>query len=278
MIDIIDMSYSYPQKETLFEGINVRFERGKIYGLLGKNGMGKSTLLKLIGGYLFPKQGRVQLDLETPQERRPQVMERIFFLSEEFNLPSLSIPNYIAAYSSFYSLFDKEKFYTILGELGIEADAKLHQLSYGQKKKFILSFGLATGATYLILDEPTNGLDIPSKVDFRKIVAEYVSEEQTVIISTHQINDLEHLLDAIVIIDYGHIVLVEDMIAIEEKVLFTTASTLPNDDSILHHQRMPGGYLMVSENKGQNPTQVHIEAFFNAVIQNKEYFSKLFNN
>jgi len=277
MISISDMTYSYPKKQPLFEDMNLQFEQGKIYGLLGKNGMGKSTLLKLIGGYLFPKKGLVKLNGEEPQNRRPHLMEQIFFLSEEFNLPSLSIRQYLAAFSPFYSAFDNARFYNILDELGIDADVKLQQLSYGQKKKFIISFGLATGAKYLIFDEPTNGLDIPSKIDFRKIIAEHITNEQIVIISTHQINDLEHLLDAIAIIDEGKIVMIKEISEIEESVLFTTASTLSESDAVIYHQRIPGGYLMISENKDGQPSKIEIEAFFNAVTQNKTFFSKLLN-
>ena len=262
MITISDLTYSYPKKNLLFDTMNLQFKQGQIYGLLGKNGMGKSTLLKIIGGYLFPNSGSVRLNEEEPQKRRPHLMEQVFFLSEEFNLPSLSIQQYLSAFSAFYSNFDSDLFYSVLSEFGIDANEHLYQLSYGQKKKFIISFGLATRAKYLIFDEPTNGLDIPSKADFRQIIAEHLTDEQIVIISTHQIKDLEHLLDAIAIIDEGKIVLIKEISCIEERVLFSTTTTLENDKSILHHQRIPGGYLTVSENKEKQASKIEIESIY----------------
>ena len=278
MIIVNDLNYAYDRDVPILQGVQLRFEPGKIYGLLGRNGMGKSTLLKLIGGYLFPISGRIRLNDQVPHHRCPQLLQRIFFLSEEFDLPSLTIAQYLTIYSPFYDDFDEDRFHTILREFDIAPRSKVNKLSYGQKKKFLIAFGLASMATYLILDEPTNGLDIPSKGDFRKIIAKYMSADQVVIISTHQIKDLENLLDAITIIDEGKILLSESLMAIEDKIYFTTDTTLPNDTSTLHHERIPGGYLILSQNIDGMTSQIEIEAFFNAVIRNKSYFSQLFNS
>lgn len=278
MISINQLDYSYSRHKEVFTGLDVRFEKGKIYGLLGKNGMGKSTLLKLIAGYLYPVAGSIKLNGNFPADRNPRLMEKIFFLSEDFLLPSLSISTYLKANSPFYSLFDRNKFEQILTEFDLDSHMQLKQLSYGQKKKFLLAFGLATRAEYLLLDEPSNGLDIPSKGEFRRILAAHVGEEQTVIISTHQIRDLENLLDAIVIIDEGEIILSKDTFEIENKVLFTATHTLQKDEAAIYAERIPGGYMHVSKNEQGLPSQLEIETFFNAVIQHKQVFSDLFNN
>ncbi len=277
MIHISQMSYSYPKKDKLFDSMSLSFEKGKIYGLLGKNGMGKSTLLRLIGGYLFPISGDILLDGTSPQKRHPQLTQKIFLLSEEFLLPDLSIEDYKKAYNPFYDAFDHKVFYEVISGFGLQSSSKIGELSYGQKKKFMIAFGLATRATYLILDEPTNGLDIPSKLDFRKILAQYITDEQCVIISTHQIKDLEHILDSIVVIDQGQIIINSDISNIENRLKFELSRSVEKHESVLYQQRVPGGYLNIIENEDNSHTSIEIEAFFNAVIHNKEAITKIFN-
>lgn len=278
MITIKQLDYSYSKQKELFSSLDINFEKGRIYGLLGKNGMGKSTLLKLIAGYLYPSGGSIKLNGIIPAGRDPQLMEKIFFLSEDFLLPSLSISAYAKANSPFYSLFDHKKFEQILSEFGLGTHMRLKELSYGQKKKFLLAFGLATHAQYLLLDEPTNGLDIPSKGEFRRILAAHVGENQTVIISTHQIRDLANLLDSIAIIDEGEIILSKDTREIEDKVLFTISHSLQKDESAIYSERVPGGYIHVSKNEAGISSQLEIETFFNAVIQHKQVFMNLLKN
>ena len=151
-------------------------------------------------------------------------------------------------------------------------------LSYGQKKKVILSFGLATNCKLLIMDEPTNGLDIPSKGQFRKILAGSITDDQTYIISTHQVKDLTHLIDAIIILENSEIVFHEHIGQIMEKLQFGVVQGMHAPDNVFYSERVPGGYVVVKENSDGVETEVEMEALFNAVTQNKTAIQELFKN
>ena len=210
MIKIENLSFNYGPKKPLFDQLNLTLPYGNIYGLLGKNGAGKSTLLKMMAGLLFPQKGKLDVVGFHPNERHPEFLQEVYFVSEEFELPSLSMEQFVRMYSPFYPRFNHLLFDEYLYEFKLPRQQKLPNMSYGQKKKFILAFGLATDCKLLILDEPTNGLDIPSKSQFRKIVASAIHEERSFIISTHQIRDMENLIDPIIILDEGKIVFFQD--------------------------------------------------------------------
>jgi len=276
MIAISDLHFSYNKKQRLFQGLDLELQEGKIYGLLGKNGTGKSTLLKLINGVLFPDNGNIYVSSYTAMSRKPAMLEQIFFLSEEFHLPAITPENYIKAYSSFYPKFDKAKFEDILNTFEVPRGSKLSNLSLGQKKKMAIAFGLSTNCKYLLFDEPTNGLDIPSKSQFRKVIATGFREDQVVIISTHQIRDLSNLIESVIIIEDGKIIFSKDVFEVEEKILFTKSlSSEANADS-LYSEMITGGYVHLHPNPDNEPSDVELEALFNAIISNKESLTKLF--
>ncbi|MCX7124878.1 MAG: ABC transporter ATP-binding protein, partial [Gammaproteobacteria bacterium] len=227
MINIQNMSFGYDNLDALFKKINLNLKTNNVCGLLGKNGSGKTTLLKLIAGLLFPKIGRCMCDIYDVTKRLPTGLENIYFVPEEFYLPELSAKNYLKLYSPFYRNFDNALFERYTNEFDIDNNKVLTTLSYGQKKKFLISFALATNAKLILFDEPTNGLDIPSKSQFRKLIASSMSEEKLFIISTHQVHDVEKLVDRVVIIDNGEIILNESTIQIANKISFTQQSSEP---------------------------------------------------
>lgn len=206
MLDITNLMFRYKQKTTLFAKLALHLDAGNIYGLLGKNGAGKTTLLKLIAGLLFPTEGNCQLLGKTTKARQPETLKQLFFLAEEFYVPNVTAKEYIKLYAPFYPEFAHDMLQQAAQELEISLDENLLQLSYGQKKKFMLAFGVATNCKLLLLDEPTNGLDIPSKSQFRKLLATALTPERAFIIATHQVRDLEHILDTAVILDEGRII------------------------------------------------------------------------
>ena len=206
MIQINNLEFSYKKNKILFDKLNLEMQAGKIYGLLGKNGAGKTTLLKQIAGLLYPGAGDILINNINSGKRAAEYLSNYYFIPEEFDIPSLTISQYLKIYSPFYPKFNKIQFWDYLKQFDFEEINKLNKLSYGQKKKFILSFGLATNTAILITDEPTNGLDIPSKSKFRKIIAGAVSEERLFIISTHQVRDIEGLIDSVVILENGKII------------------------------------------------------------------------
>jgi len=276
MIAIKDLYYSYKKEQPLFQGLDLELQPGKIYGLLGKNGTGKSTLLKLINGVLFPHEGHVAVESYESRDRRPGMLEQIFFLSEEYHLPTVTAESYVKAYSPFYPKFDRSKFEDIMNIFEVPRERKLSNLSLGQKKKAAIAFGLATNCKYLLFDEPTNGLDIPSKSQFRKVIATGFREDQVVIISTHQIRDLSNLIESVIIIEDGKIIFSKDVFEVEEKIMFTKSLSSDAKPDCLYSEMVTGGYVHLLPNPENEPSEVELEALFNAIISNKESVQNLF--
>ena len=277
MIEIDNLSFSYKKGQELFDQLNLTLEPGNIYGLLGKNGAGKSTLLKIMAGLLFPKNGNLDVIGYEPRERFPQFLQEIYLVTEEFHLPSMKMDRYVRFFSAFYPRFSQERFEEYAQEFDLPTDQKLNRLSYGQKKKFLLSFGLATDCKLLILDEPTNGLDIPSKSQFRKVVASAITEERSFIISTHQARDMENLIDPIIILDEGQIVFFQDTMEISQKLTVSKMKELPTD-SFIYSESTFGGYTVIHENKSKEESNMNLELLFNAVVSNKEKMYQVFNS
>lgn len=278
MIQINNLSFSYAPKLTLFERLELALPPGNIYGLLGKNGAGKSTLLKIMTGLLFPRAGNLDVLGFQPKDRHPQFTREIYLVTEEFYLPPLALDRFVSLYSPFYPRFSHGLFQAYINELKIPREIKLSAMSYGQKKNFLLSFGLATDCRLLLLDEPTNGLDIPSKSQFRKIVANAIHDDRSFIVSTHQVRDMENLIDPIIILDEGKIVFFQDYEQITRKLTFTRQSELPDPGSLVYSESSLGSYTVVKENTGTEETKMNLETLFNAVVSNTEKIREIFKN
>jgi ABC-2 type transport system ATP-binding protein len=277
MIQIDNLEFSYNRKQKLFDSLNLSLPSGAIYGLLGKNGAGKSTLLKIVAGLLFPKHGDILVEGCKPKDRVPQFLSEIFLVTEEFELPNLTMDCFVRINSPFYPRFNHNLFQDYITEFKIPLKQKLSALSYGQKKNFLLSFGLATDCRLLILDEPTNGLDIPSKSLFRKIVANAIHEERTFIISTHQVRDMENLIDPIIMLDEGKIIFFQDNGQISQKITISRQTETP-DSKVVYYESYLGGYTVVKENKSGDESKINLELLFNAMIANKEKMIEIFKN
>lgn len=269
MVIIRDLIFKYGKKQRLlFENLDCELASGSIVGLLGKNGAGKTTLLKLMIGLLRPTEGTVSVMEHEPAERQPSLLRDIYFLPEELHHPGVSIKNYVKANSGFYPLFDHELLARLIGDFDLPEDKNLNQLSYGQKKKFLISFALSTRCRMLVLDEPTNGLDIPSKSIFRKVMAGSLNDDQLVIISTHQVRDVENLIDRVLMLEQGKFIMQKSIYDISSKLQFTT-TTSADGDNILYREMVPGGYKVISPQAGGS-SSVDIELLFNAISNSAE--------
>jgi ABC-2 type transport system ATP-binding protein len=245
--------------------------------LLGKNGEGKSTLLKLIAGLLFPCKGNVNVMGFEPYKRRPEMLRDIYFLSEELPAHALSIAKFEKVYAPFYPDFSSDQFDRYLKEFDIpQKDCKMNKLSYGQKKKVMVAFGLATNTKILLMDEPTNGLDIPSKGQFRRMVASTLEDDRCIIISTHQVRDLDSLIDNIIIMDGHEIVFSEPINNITDKLLFKVEDTDKKETSVIHSENNLRGFYQVCENLNHEDSKLDIELLFNAVNANKQRIKEIF--
>ncbi|MFC2136841.1 ATP-binding cassette domain-containing protein [Bacteroidota bacterium] len=276
MISINNLTFSYKQSPNLFNELKLELKPGNVYGLLGKNGAGKTTLLKIICGLLYPDQGNCDVLNHNPNQRLPEMLKEIYIIPEEFYLPSVTINKYISANSFFYDNFSHELMNKLLKELDIPENGKLSNLSYGQKKKFLIAFGIATNVKILVFDEPTNGLDIPSKGQFRKTVASSITDDRCFIISTHQVRDLESLIDNIVIIEKGKIIFNYSVEKIAQQVKFKSIKDDSIDDEIIYAEDIFGGKAAIVKNKSNDPeTKIELEILFNGVLANPEQFNEV---
>jgi ABC-2 type transport system ATP-binding protein len=268
MIEISNLSFGYKKRKPLYKNLNLRLPVGSIYGLLGKNGAGKSTLLKNLTGLLFPTSGNLFVNGFKPKNRTPSFLQTIYFIPEEVYVPSLTIEQYKKLFSPFYPLFNEEQFYSYLEMLDVRDTGKLNTFSFGQQKKFIVAFALACNTRILLLDEPTNGLDIPSKIKFRKLVASVFTPDKMIFISTHQIRDLDNLIDNVIIVDNGDLLLQASLAEIEQKLCFKMVDTLPDEDELIYSESSIKGYQVVTPNPRQEATKVNLELLFSAATGN----------
>ena len=279
MINFEKVDFSYNPKVKLLMDLNLQFKPGHIHGLLGKNGEGKSTLLKLVAGLLFPKKGNVEVMNFTSCKRSAEMLQEIYFLSEELPHHTLSIAQYEQVYAPFYPNFSASLFDECLKEFEITSkNWKMNKLSFGQKKKVVVAFGLATRTKILLMDEPTNGLDIPSKGQFRRMVASSLDENRCIIISTHQVRDLDSLIDQIVIMDNHEIVMNEAIETITNRLLFRLFDVDRKDDQVVYSENTLRGVYQVCENVNREDSKLDIELLFNAVCTNKKQIQQIFNH
>jgi ABC-2 type transport system ATP-binding protein len=282
MPELYNLSFGYRRNKPLYEGLTLSLVPGSIYGLLGPNGAGKSTLLRLLSGLLYPKSGSIRVGDYNPSDRKPAFLEDLFLVPEEFYLPPVRIREFVSSNAPFYPRFDRAQMADYIDEFGLTDDQKLSELSYGQKKKVLIGFGLSTNTALLLMDEPTNGLDIPSKSQFRRLVAGAVDERRTVIISTHQVRDLEALIDPVIILAANPngtmgIGLNASVESIAEQLWFGLMPELEPSTPLLYSERAVGGYAVVAENRTAEPSRLDLERLFNAVQANPERISQLFS-
>ncbi len=277
MIEVKNLSFGYTKKKPLYKDLNLKLPVGSIYGLLGKNGAGKSTLLKNFTGLLFPTQGELMVNGFIPKKRLPSFLQTIYFIPEEVYVPSLTINGYKKLFAPFYPLFNEEQFYNYLDLLDVQDKGKLKTFSFGQQKKFIIAFALACNTKILLLDEPTNGLDIPSKIKFRKLIASVFTEDKMIFISTHQIRDLDNLIDHVIIVDNGELLLQASTAEITQKLSFKIVDTIADENEILYSEPSLKGNAVVVENTTGEDSKINLEYLFNAITGNPAKAKSIFH-
>ncbi|MES2277102.1 MAG: ABC transporter ATP-binding protein [Bacteroidota bacterium] len=274
MISIHNLNYRYSRKKSLFNGLSLTMRAGSIYGLLGKNGAGKSTLMKTMIGLLFPTQGTCFVNDFEPRKRESTLLEQLFFIPEEFQLPPVSIDRFIQIYAPFYPSFKQSDFESYLKEFAMDTNHRFDQLSFGQKKKIFIAFGLATNTRLLVMDEPTNGLDIPSKVQFRKIMSQASRPDKLILLSTHQVRDLDDLITSVIIMDNSQILLHQEKEQIVQRLGFYPVAE--QKDQILYEEETPNGRIALCKRQDDRPTYIDLEILFNATLTNPELISSVF--
>ena len=276
MLQINQISFGYNKKfGDLFTNFSLNLEAGNVYGLLGKNGAGKSTLIYLMTGLLTPREGEALMDGENVRKRLPKTMSDLFLIPEEFELPRLTLKEFVSINSPLYPRFSMEDMqrYLDIFEMGGDMNVKLQALSMGQKKKVFMAFAFATNTRALIMDEPTNGLDIPSKSQFRKLISAGMSDEKMMLISTHQVRDISSILDHVTIIDTSRVLLNASIAEVQSRIAFRKMRE--GDQPIFMMQSALGDIVAVPAQPGEE-TAVDLEMLFNATLMNPQAINQLF--
>ena len=275
MITLKELSFSYSRKKEVLDRINLEVGSGHICGLLGKNGEGKTTLLNLLSGQIFPDQGSCLVLEEIPSERNARFLQQIFLLPEEISMPEVTAIENIKMYAAFYPTFRDDICKACVESFEINLSDRLSKMSQGQRKKVAITLALAAHTPLLLMDEPTNGLDIPSKATFRRLVASLIDDNQTVIISTHQVRDLESLIDTVLILDQRQILLNKTLNEIGEKLYF--GPLLP-EEKALYSEPTPQGTIGVTAREDKEETAVSLELLFNAAITYPKEIQRIMNS
>lgn len=274
MIRIKDLGFSYGEQAVL-KNITMDLEEGHIYGLLGENGVGKTTLLTLLCGLKKVKEGSIDADGEDPYGRKTSFLTELYYLSDEVPAMNMTGKEYALTYGKFWERFDYGKFLEIMEVFGNEPDKKMNRMSFGQLKKTHISFALACNTKHLLMDEPTNGLDIPSKAQFRKAMTRYTREDSIILVSTHQVRDLENIIDPVIILDRKDVLLNATIEEIAGKLYFDYSNV--RKDDALYCEMIPGGNIQVYLNNTGEESKVNLEALFNTVHHHKELIKGIFN-
>lgn len=276
MISIRDLHFSYRRK-PVFTGLSLDLQQGHIYGLLGGNGTGKSTLLRNIAGLLFPQQGTIRAMGFEPGKRMPAFLQKLFLVPEEFRLPAVAIGEWVRYNSVFYPSFSKPQFDRYIVDFAIPPEARLDEMSYGQQKKALISFALASNAPLLLMDEPTNGLDIMSKSQFRKVIAGAIDDHKCIVISTHQVKDLENLIDRVTIIDEGRILFDQTMDTISRRLDFLISFDGEQTALALYSETSLKGNALILANKSGEDSRPDLEMLYKAVMMEGSRINAVFD-
>ncbi len=275
MISIKNLHFAYKRKK-IFTGLSLDLQPGYIYGLLGKNGTGKSTLLRNISGHLFPDSGSITVSGEIPGKRNPSFLQEVFLVAEEFFLPNITTDKLVKHNAPFYPKFNYDQFNRYIKEFDIPVENPIQDMSYGQKKKVLISFGLACNTSLLLMDEPTNGLDIMSKSQFRKVIAGALDEKKSIIISTHQVKDLENLIDRITIIDEGKILFDQTVEQISKKLQFKISFDQEEIQQALYNESSLKGNAIITHNIDGEDTKLDLEMLYKGIITNQAKIQSAF--
>lgn len=264
MLEINQLSYGYPGKQKLFKSVNLTLHEGHVYGLLGRNGAGKTTLLNLISGLLFPQQGSVEADGVPTCKREADTLGHLFYMPDEFQLAGKDLREYFDQWGRFYPDYDETVFQRCLETFQADSHANLEGLSLGERKKVLISFALAVRPRLLLMDEPTNGLDIPSKTTFRQLLMRETREDAIIVISTHQVHDVENLLDQLVILRDDHTLWEASTAEIMRRYTFGTS---PSKEGAIYAESSPSGYNLIRANESGEESAIDLELLYNAVTK-----------
>ncbi|MCE6991423.1 ATP-binding cassette domain-containing protein [Dyadobacter sp. CY323] len=278
MISFKQVCFGYEKQKALFENLNLHLSPGRIYGLLGKNGEGKSSLLRNMAGLLFPDKGEISIAGFNPSGREAEFLQDVFFIPEEPYLPSFTVEKFSERFGLLYPKYDRTEFHKGISHFNVSVSDRLDKMSYGQRKKVLIAFALACNTKVILMDEPTNGLDIPVKTQFRKSVLSAIDDEKIIVIATHQVRDLDNLIDSVIILNENKIAIQTDLETVAQHLSFETYADIGDgSDSILYAKPGPGGCKVVTRNIFGTDSRIDLEQFFNAVVLSPTKIQHIFD-
>lgn len=280
MIQIDHLSFEYGHK-TVYNDFSLAIQDPGIYGLFGRNGSGKSTLLKLISGLLFAHGGRLSVMGHEPHHREPDFLAQVYIVPEEFHLPNISLVQLIKSQAPFYPSFSRAHFQEYAQIFEIPTDKGFETMSLGQKKKAVIAFALATHTPILLMDEPTNGLDILGRAQFKSILARPEHASRIVLISTHQAHDLESLMSHVLFVDGGQLALAADMMTLQRALCMGVTDDIGLLSDVIYQEQLGQQVAYVAANHSTQALPIHLELLYkalslqkNGVLNTLKHFAK----
>lgn len=265
MLEIKDVTYGYGSTEPVIKRVSAQVAEGRIYGLFGLNGSGKTTLLKIMSGLLFPKEGTVSCEGKAVRDRKVETLQNIAFMPSELSFKKESLERFVSLNSVFYPMFSRSVFDDCIREFGLDAGtADLDMLSLGQKHKFMLSFILSLGTKFILLDEPMNGMDVPSRSMFRRLLMRHLREDQSLVASTHVMTDVSDIITDVMVLGNDGGLFCASLAGLSEKYAFGI-STSP--DGALYSERCAEGYRVLVKNGQGTDSEIPLDILFNAIIK-----------
>lgn len=275
MIKIDNLIFGYDRRSVAVDDACASLGEG-IWLLLGENGAGKTTLLRLLCGLLKPSEGYIEFDGDNPAGHRPSVMRRLFFVPDSLEVPAPTINALAKIDAAFYPNFSPERLHDNLAAFSLTGDERIAECSLGTRHKLFAAYAFSLGVDLLLLDEPTNGLDIQSKKVLRHIMASCVDENQTVIISTHNIEDVRDLCDSLMVMRKGKIILAKPVEEIEMILRFVQGPD--SAPGALYSERRGPAVISVTANGSGTPSQIDYAALYSMLMTDDESILKLLHD
>jgi ABC-2 type transport system ATP-binding protein len=268
MIKVENLLFEYGNKRV-YDDFSLCISEPGVYGLFGRNGSGKSTLLKLLSGLLFAHGGTILVNDLNPAKRQPDFLAGIYIVPEEFHLPNISLRKMVETQAVFYPNFSQANFDEYVKTFEIPDDKGFESMSLGQKKKAVMAFALAAHTPILLMDEPTNGLDIVGRAQFKQILARPEHANRIVLISTHQAHDLESLMSHVLFIDEGKLALMSDMQTLQRALSMGVTDDVASLNSVVYQEHLGAQTAYVAANTSGEALPIHLELLYKALSLQK---------
>ena len=266
--------------KPVLENLSLTIEPGHVYGLIGRNGAGKTTLMNCITGILTFKRKHqpIYLDGVRLNVNNPNDHAKLFYVTDTISSIHILADAFANTLACFYPSFSIESYKEYMEMFHMDRNVFIDELSLGEKKSVFLSYAFASGAPYIIMDEPTNGLDITSRKVFRKLIASYMTPDRAIVISTHHINEISSLLDHILILDKRHLVFDRSVMETGSVLSFIESDDEDLRQQALYSMKSAYGNRMILPNTGGTDSEIDYELLFEAVLENGKAIIEMFEN